>query len=266
MVPVISGTVADQTVGAGETINPFANTSVSDGNPYVYDTLTISVLDSSGNPTDANGSLLLTGDGGNTTFSKTSPGVYVLADQSEPSANTILAGLNTALPHLTFIPSTAATTTFALTDFSIDAVDYSHTVTDTTTTVHAGGASAAPIDLVVSDLDTTPANMLSTDDGSTDTSTSSQTQTVENNGHVVFNEPGGSLNLVSGSADFNLAAQADSFSLSDDMLSIWSGGIVLDTVQLTGSPWAIEGTSSGASIFTADDTNRPAGTLLPLHT
>jgi len=146
MVPTISGAVANQTVASGDTIQPFQNVTVSDPNPYVYDTLTIALLDADGNPTDANGTLSLApDDSGATTFTRTDPGVYILADLTPPSENTVLTGLNTQLPHVTFNPSGSGTTRFSILDTSHDMATSVHTITDDTTTVIASGAGPTTV-------------------------------------------------------------------------------------------------------------------------
>jgi hypothetical protein len=139
MVPTITGTVAGQTVASGNTIDPFSSTIVNDGNDFLTNTtLTISLLDKNGNPTDANGSLSLSSNSTGDTLSKSSSGVYVLTDHQAPNASRALDFFQ-SLPDLQFIPSTAATTTFQLTVFDDD----SETTTNSTTTVTAGGGSSA---------------------------------------------------------------------------------------------------------------------------
>ena len=142
MTPIILGTVAGQTVAAGQDIDPFSSTIVTDPNDYPgaektdVNTLTISLLDASGNPTDANGSLTLLANATDDTLSKTSPGVYVLTDPQDPD---LTVGLFKALPDLEFIPATAATTTFQLTATDV----YGESLSDSTTTVTAASAGSA---------------------------------------------------------------------------------------------------------------------------
>ena len=301
MVPVISGTVAGLTVDQGSTINPFTNTSISDANPYVYDTLTIKLLDSDGNASDANGTLQLSGGSANVEFSEESPGVYVLADRTTPSEDTPLTGMNTALPRLTFIPSGAATTTFSLTDLSVDAINNSHTITDSTTTVTAGGAGpalATSVPDVTATVDTSGtastdvSNITAPADSSNAANTGISTASSASNppnihvtgrvgarriidlsqgdGHLVIDHPTqfrGTINLGSGDIDLTGLAQADSFSFQNDMLSIFGAGTTLDTLHITGgSDFSVEKTATGISIYTADDTHHSDGTLLPIHT
>ena len=138
MIPAISGAVAGQTVAAGNTIDPFSSTVVTDGNDYIHDTtLTISLLDGNGNPTDGNRSCLFSPNSTGDTLSKVSSGVYVLTDHQAPSPSRSLDFFQ-SLPDLQFIPSTAATTTFKLTVNDI----YNETTTNSTTTVTAGGGSS----------------------------------------------------------------------------------------------------------------------------
>jgi hypothetical protein len=137
MIPAISGTVAGQTVAAGNTIDPFSSTIVTDENDFIHDTtLTISLLDGNGNPTDGNGSLALSSNSTGDTISKVSAGVYVLTDHQAPNASRNLNFFQ-SLPDLQFIPGTAATTTFKLTVNDM----YNETTTNSTTTVTAGGGS-----------------------------------------------------------------------------------------------------------------------------
>jgi hypothetical protein len=138
MIPVISGTVAGQSVASGDTIDPFSSTIVTDGNDYIHDTtLTISLLDANGNPTDANGTLSLSPDSAGDTLSEPSSGVYVLTDHQTPNPSRSLDFFQ-SLPDLQFIPATAATTTFKLTVNDSD----NETTTNSTTTVTAGGGSS----------------------------------------------------------------------------------------------------------------------------
>lgn len=274
MVPVISGTVAGQTVDGGSTINPFSGVSISDANPYVHDTLTITLLDSNGNASDGNGTLQLSDGSANVEFSHVAAGVYVLADQTTPSENTVLDGLNSALPKLTFISSGAATVTFSLSDQSVDAINNSHTVTDNTTTVTSGGAGAA-ITSFVQDIaapsdtssDTAPAantdvaapvntsgdttapadtsNPVTPDTATTSPNihvtgrvgTGTTVDLSKNDGHLVIDHPGrfhGTVDLGSGDIDLKGLAAANSYSFKDDILSIFGGGKTLDKLHITG--------------------------------
>ena len=147
MIPVISGTVAAQTVDGGNTINPFTSVSIIDPNDFVSDvTLTITSLDANGNPTDANGTLSIpAADLGNDTFTETSPGVYVLTNGSAPGPSSTVPFFQSQLAAMTFIPTDAATTTFKLAELD----GYGERQTDTQTTVTASGAtthSTAPSD------------------------------------------------------------------------------------------------------------------------
>jgi hypothetical protein len=129
-------------VASGNDIDPFSSTIVTDPNNYPgaektgANTLTISLLDTNGNPTDANGSLSLLANTTDDTLSKVSPGVYVLTDPQDPN---LTVGLFKALPDLQFIPATAATTTFQLTATDV----YGESLSNNTTTVTAGGAGTA---------------------------------------------------------------------------------------------------------------------------
>src|ERR1700730_4537431 len=106
MTPVISGTVAGQTVASGSNIDPFSSTIIADPNNFPgaerldANTLTISLLDANGNPTDANGSLSLSTSSTDETLSQTSPGIYVLTDHQGPD---LTGGLFHSVPGLQFI-------------------------------------------------------------------------------------------------------------------------------------------------------------------
>ena len=55
--PVIAGTLAGQTVAAGSAIKPLASVTISDGNAAPSDVAAISLLNSAGTASDANGTL-----------------------------------------------------------------------------------------------------------------------------------------------------------------------------------------------------------------
>lgn len=126
--PIIAGTLAGQTVVAGSAIKPFNSVSISDSNATPSDAATISLLNSAGAATDANG--LLSGTGLKETAAGS--GVYTLAGGSP-------AAINANLNALTFTPAalsngqTTVTTKFALTvsDAGQTATDGSATVTET---------------------------------------------------------------------------------------------------------------------------------------
>jgi hypothetical protein len=170
MIPVISGTVADQTVDVGDTINPFTNVSIVDPNDYVSDvTLTITLLDANGNPTDANGTLSIpTANLGNDTFAETSPGVYVLTDGSTPGPSSTVPFFQPQLADITFLASDAATTTFSLAEQD----GYGEHQTDTTTTVTGNGATISNGSAALPDTST---NMTAPSDPSTSSAALSDT-------------------------------------------------------------------------------------------
>jgi hypothetical protein len=299
MIPVISGTVGGQTVGVGDTINPFTNVSIIDPNDYVSDvTLTITSLDANGNPTDANGTLSIpAADLGNDTFTETSPGVYVLTNGSVPGPSSTVPFFQSQLANITFIPTDPATTTFNLAELD----GYGEHQTDTMTTVSASGAatstSAAPSDASTSissaattdtstDTSSTTSARTSTDTSSTDTSSgtstnattvtgsvgSKVTETLTSDSQLVIDQPDrfhGQVDLGSGDIDLNGLARADNYSFRNDMLTIYaSNGKALDKLRLTSdsSAFSVEKTATGVSIYTADDIlHSSTGTLLPLH-
>ncbi len=84
----------------------------------------------------------------------------------------------------------------------------------------------------------------------------------------------GLVRLAVGEIDLNGLARADSYSYQNDMLSIWSGNSVINTLRLqqieaaqgTGlQPFAVEKTATGVSIYTESNPTHPPGTALPLH-
>lgn len=88
-------------------------------------------------------------------------------------------------------------------------------------------------------------------------------------GTLSLNEPTRFLanaDLTAGVIDLNNLAKADSYTYKNDMLSIYSGGRIIDHLRLTTtSAFTVEKTSAGGvSIYTAD-TQPPVGTALPLH-
>ena len=300
MIPVISGTVAGQTASVGQDIDPFANVTITDGNDYIAnDTLTISLLGADGQPTDANGTLVLpAADLGNATFSETSPGVYTLTENATPSPTRDLSHFQPQLANLTFIPSQAATTTFAL--YNVDT--YGENQSDSTTTVIASGAGT-PVATPTPDTAATPDTSATTQDASTttpdtaaapDTSTTTPattqstttpndqtingrvgrhtTETVNNDSVLTIDHAlafHGQVDLTSGVIDLNGLAAADSYSFTNDILSIYSAsGRTLDALRFTSnsSAFSVEKTSSGISIYTADDTRHPDGALLSIQT
>jgi hypothetical protein len=295
MIPVISGTVGGQTVGVGDTINPFTNVSIIDPNDYVSDvTLTITSLDANGNPTDANGTLSIpAADLGNDTFTETSPGVYVLTNGSVPGPSSTVPFFQSQLADMTFIPTDAANTTFNLAELD----GYGEHQTDTTTTVTASGATTGTSSAAPSDTPTSTTSAATTDT-STDTSSTTSaatptdtssgtstnattvtgsvgskvTETLTSDSQLVIDHPNrfhGQVDLGSGDIDLNGLAQADSYSFRNDMLTIYaSNGKALDKLRLTSdsSAFSVEKTATGVSIYTADDTlHSSTGTLLPLN-
>jgi VCBS repeat-containing protein len=90
--PIISGTKSGQTTTDTAAINPFATASVGDVDHGALDSLTITLLDSDGNVTDANGKLSGTG------LTQIGVGTYSLAATGP-------AALTTELEGLTFTPT-----------------------------------------------------------------------------------------------------------------------------------------------------------------
>jgi hypothetical protein len=96
--PVITGTVAGQTTADTATINPFAHTTISSVDVGVQEAVTITLLDSSGHATDANG--LLSGTG----VSWVGAGTYHLTTGTP-------ASVSAALDAVLFTPSEQVGTT-----------------------------------------------------------------------------------------------------------------------------------------------------------
>ncbi len=132
--PLIVGTLAAQTVIAGNAIKPFAPVTISDSNAAPKDSVVISLIDSTGKASDANGTL----SGAGLTETAAGSGVYTLA-AADP------ATVTTQLDALTFTPTALAsgqgpvTTTFALV-----VSDGGQTTKDSTTTVNEVAPTAGP--------------------------------------------------------------------------------------------------------------------------
>ena len=76
----------------------------------------------------------------------------------------------------------------------------------------------------------------------------------------------GDVNLVGGEIDLQGLANADSYTYQNDMLSIFSGKSVIDTLKLTDSTpngFAVEKTGGVNIVSITDPTNPPTG--LPMH-
>jgi hypothetical protein len=127
VAPTIAGTLAGQSVTPGNVLDPFASVTVSDTNPTPTDSVTITLMNASGQATDANGTLAGTG----LTETAAGSGIYTLAATTPTTLTTELDALTF---HPTGLPSgvTSETTgfTLAVTDPSV-----SKTATDTKTTV-----------------------------------------------------------------------------------------------------------------------------------
>ncbi len=103
---------------------------------------------------------------------------------------------------------------------------------------------------------------------------SGQQVTVQN-GKVVIDEPKQFSALTSiydgagGEIDLNGLAKADSYTFQNDMLSIYRGKRVIDTLQLhDGTSYGLEvdKTDTGVRLVPyADASHTPVGSLLPIH-
>lgn len=78
----------------------------------------------------------------------------------------------------------------------------------------------------------------------------------------------GTINLANGEINLNGLAKADSYSFKNDMLAIYSGKKVIDTLSLQGTAglFAVEKTATGVSVYTTNDTSHIAGIMLLTHT
>jgi hypothetical protein len=123
--PIVAGTLAGQTVTAGNVIRPFASVTVSDANPGPKDVVAISLLDSAGNISDKTGTL----SGFGLTETASGSGIYTLAS-NDPAV--VTAQLNA----LTFTPAALpAGQAPVTTQFKLVVSDAGQTVVDNTTTV-----------------------------------------------------------------------------------------------------------------------------------
>jgi hypothetical protein len=82
----------------------------------------------------------------------------------------------------------------------------------------------------------------------------------------------GLVQLGKGEIDLNGLAKADSYTFNNDLLSIYNGKTVIDTLRLAQESLGngflqldVVKTHSGVAIFTAINPVHPAGTILPVH-
>jgi hypothetical protein len=79
------------------------------------------------------------------------------------------------------------------------------------------------------------------------------------------------VDLGIGEIDFIGLANADSYSYANDLLSIYAGNTIIDTLRLhqlgtPSLPFAVEKTETGVSLYTiGSQTTPPPGTILPSH-
>jgi hypothetical protein len=92
-------------------------------------------------------------------------------------------------------------------------------------------------------------------------------------GKVVIDAPkqfGALANFVGGELDLNGLAKADSYTFQSDMLSIYSGKKIIDTLKLTDSTQfgiEVDKTATGVRLLPyADASHTPVGTPLLMHT
>lgn len=280
-IPTITGTEAGQTVSVGSTIDPFANATAVDinsenlgggngGPDFVSPIATISLSGSGGSLALGNNSAVSLSNNGNGsyTLSVNSP-----AELTQTNDDT----LNQALHGLSFIPTSDGTTTFSV--YMTD--KYGENTTNSTTTVIANGSGSPATAPTTTAPTTTPDTTTTTDTTTPDTTAANDvtisgrvargtTETVSNDSVLTVDHPHrfhGQADLTSGVIDLNGLATADSYYFKNDMLSIYSGGNVIDTLAFTSgsSAFSVEKTDSGISIYTGDDTRHLAGTLLAAH-
>jgi hypothetical protein len=84
----------------------------------------------------------------------------------------------------------------------------------------------------------------------------------------------GTVQLALGEIDLNGLARADSYTYQNDLLSIFDGKSVIDTLSLQqialaqdtpNIAFSVERTAHGVSIYTDANPTHPAGTILPVH-
>jgi hypothetical protein len=128
--PTITGAAAGQITAAGTAIKPFASVDITDPDLAVMDSLTITLKNSSGVATDADGTLSASG------LTKTGTGTYILAAATP-------ATLSAEVEALVFTPANSTstlTTSFTLTA-SQTAGGSTVSTTNSTTSVTATGIS-----------------------------------------------------------------------------------------------------------------------------
>lgn len=143
MNPTISGTVAGQEISTA--VKPFTGVTLSDPNFNAVDTLTVTIEDSNGTPTDANGTFTL-----GSHVQQTGRGVYTIV----PTDGTMASGIGLRmegypailtgfLDGLIFQPSANAGTTKFVINFND--TTYSLSASDGKTTVTLGDEHRPPI-------------------------------------------------------------------------------------------------------------------------
>ena len=229
MIPIISGTVAGQSVSAGSTIDPFASVAVVDPNDFVSNVnLTITLTDANGNATDANGTLSIpSGDLGADTFTEVSAGVYVLSNGSAPGPATTAPFFQPQLADLMFTPTNTATTRMTLTETN----GYNETQTDSSTTVTAGsGYYTAPAPAAVIDTSTPPVST----DPSTPPVTSDTIDASSSNVNATTPPPDP---LINGTTVLDGSTAADGSSAIFLIGATRTGTFVVDERASSSDPW-----------------------------
>ncbi len=132
--PVITGTASRQVTTDEASLAPFFGTSITNGIASAADTLTITVTNGDGVPTDADG--VLTGAG----LTEISAGLYTLAAATP-------ASLTAELDSLTFTPAAhqVAPGQTVATGFTLSVTQSGLTTADTTTSVIATAVNDAPV-------------------------------------------------------------------------------------------------------------------------
>jgi VCBS repeat-containing protein len=131
--PVITGTTAGQTTTDIAAIHPFSNVVVTDVDHDALESATITLLDTNGNATDANG--LLSGTG----LVKTGTGTYILAAASPSS-------LTSELEQITFTPTAHEVTSGTITtSFKLAVSDGFAAINDNTTSTVVSGTAFSTV-------------------------------------------------------------------------------------------------------------------------
>jgi plastocyanin len=132
--PMILGTLAGQTTTDEVTIRPLSGVTITDTNASATERVTLTLTNSSGAATDANGSLSGTG------ITKTGTGIYTLTVGSPLAVSSQLQALVFTPTAHEVTPGQATTTGITISDY-----DGSFTTTNKTTSIIAKAVNDAPV-------------------------------------------------------------------------------------------------------------------------